>query len=499
LAATDEAGVLGDAAGDAPGPGPADSRRQETSDLRAESGLGTGEGRAGCPERPAPAGPQPYRTDGTHILDAQGRTLVLRGVNYPSDDVAHWADEPPDADLADLQFIAQSGFNAIRLVINWDRIEPEPEALDQDYIELVARHATGASELGLYVVIDLHQDLFGLGFGLHGAPLWACSQELYDSFEPGEPWFFNYFSPSVSGCFDGFWKSPELQKHQQDAARAVAEAVAEGERVLGFDPHNEPFPGTFGFQEFEADYLWPYYQAFADNIEAALPGRLLFFEPSVLFSVNQATTFPPASCPQQAVFFPHYYNGGVEMDHLWDENVQTDSTAVAAAAAEAARMQVPWGYGELGGALDTPNLDAYLLSLYTLLDQAQASAFLWIFSHGTGGFGLVDSVTGDWHPHAAAFLRPAPSAVAGIPLSFDWDYEAGVFSMSWDEEAGAGDSEIIVPAWVDGVGYSLVVDGEEVQPAPSPYPGRIVIPGGVGGTRDLVLTAHGHYDEAGSR
>jgi endoglycosylceramidase len=436
-----------------------------------------------------------YMNDGTHIRDRQGRTLILRGVNFPSGDVEYCKGKPPDSDLADLKFISESGFNAIRLVINWDRIEPEPWKIDTDYVKLVARHAGLASGLGLYVIIDLHQDLFGLGFGLHGAPLWACDSEIYKTFEPVEPWFFNYFSKEVSACFDKFWKDKELQHHQQNAAHAVASAVAGFDNVMGFDPHNEPFPGTFSFEIFEQDYLWPFYTTFAETTGEVLPGRLLFFEPSVLFSVYLATSFPAPGSLLHAVFFPHYYNTSVETKKLWDGNAGYDVSAMSAATNEAQRLIVPWGLGELGGAMETPNLDKYLYSLYGLLDEAQAGSFLWIFTRGTSGFGLVDQKTGKWHSHARAFLRPAPSAVAGTPLHFSWNHETGIFEMQWNEDPCAGSTEIIVPAWVKKVGFTLEVDGAGVEPVTDSVTDRIIITGGRGGSRLLSITVLGTYPD----
>lgn len=449
---------------------------------------------------PAVPGTGPlYRTDGRHVRDRHGRAIVLRGINYPSDDVAHWKGLPPDSDLRDLAFIAESGFDAVRLVINWDRIEPAPDRYDEEYVALVARHARLAWEQGLYVVIDLHQDLFGMGFGLHGAPRWACDEAAYAAFEPTSPWFFNYFSAEVSSCFDRFWKSPDLQRHHRTAARRVAEAVADNEGVIGFDPHNEPFPGTIPFEEFERDFLWPFHQAFAAEVGGALPGRLLFFEPSVLFNVQQATSFPspaPGVAPLQAVFFPHYYNVTVEAGLLWDGNAEADATWAAAAGAEAARAGVPWGLGEMGGAMETPNLDAFLASFYAMLDSAQAASFLWIFARGSGGFGVVDEATGSWHPHASAFLRPAPAAIAGTPVRFGWDPATRVLDLAWDEDPAAGATEVIVPAWVARVGYDLVVDGAPAAPVPAAVPGRIAIAGGKGGQRSLRLEARGPYPAA---
>jgi len=428
-----------------------------------------------------------YINDGAYLRDADGRAIILRGINFPSSDADYWAGKPADQDRTDLEFIAKSGFNAIRLVINWDRIEPEPDTYDADYITLVARHARLADGAGLYVIVDLHQDMYGMGFGLHGAPRWTCDESNYESFSPIEPWFFNYYSTEVSACFDGFWKSLDLQSHHHRAARELAKSLKDIDGVVGFDPHNEPFPGTILFEQFERDYLGPFYDRFGEVVGEVLPGRIVFFEPAVTFSVARDTSFAATESAPAKFFFPHYYNMTVESNLQWDGNAGADRDWVNSAAGQAERLKVPWGLGEMGGNTDTPNLDEFLLSFYDMLDQTHAASFLWLFTRGTGGFGLVDETTDDWKPVAAAFLRPAPSAVAGTPLEYGWDHAARTFTLDWEEDAAAGDTEIILPEWVAAAGYTLTVDGAEVTPPAADDSGRITITGGKGGQHSLSI------------
>lgn len=434
-----------------------------------------------------------YRNDGTHLRDSMGRAIMLRGINFPSDDVDHWAGEPVDQDKTDINFIAASGFNAIRLVINWDRIEPDPDTYDAAYIALIARHARLAWEAGLYVIIDLHQDMYGMGFGLHGAPYWTCDPANYDAFEPIEPWFFNYYSEEVSACFDGFWKGPDLQSHHHRAAAELAKSLTDIDGVLGFDPHNEPFPGTIQFEEFERDYLGPFYDNFGAAIEDVLPGRIVFFEPAVVFSVAQDTSFTATESAPAKFFFPHYYNMTVETNLEWDGNVGADLDWITAAANQADKLKVPWGIGEMGGNTDATNLDQFLLSFYDLLDQKQAASFLWLFNRGTGGFGLIDSATNDWKPVAAAFLRLAPSAVAGTPTGIRWDATARMFELDWEGDPAAGDTEIILPNWVDVAGYTVQVDDVETDGLAPGKPGRLIIPSAGAGPRTLKITVNSPY------
>lgn len=433
---------------------------------------------------PDPPLPGTWRTEEGLLRDGAGRAVWLRGVNYPVRDRDFWNSQPTNLAQAELDQVAASGLNAIRLVINWDRIEPDPDRYDADYVALVADLARQAWGSGLLVVVDLHQDLFGIGFGLHGAPRWACDESLYASFQPIDPFFFNYFSREVSGCFDAFWKDRGLWGHHARAAREVARALVGNEGVLGFDPINEPFPGTIPFEEFEADYLGPFYQEFDRVVQEALPGSLVFFEPSVLVSVQQATTFREAPAPSRSYLLPHYYNPSVETAFRWDEDVSIDRGFVQSIAAEARRLGVPWGLGEMGGDLRTSNLGLYLRSLYGLLDEAGAGAFPWIFVEGTSGFALRNPETGDWHPSSMEILRPSPSRLSGPPTRVLWDPEARRFDLEWVEDPRAGDSEVLWPERFGLSDWQFLLDGEPIVPEVI-RPGLLRIPAGPGGPRSF--------------
>jgi|GEM_PF-1082497 len=431
-----------------------------------------------------------YRVENGRLLDAQGRVILLRGVNFPSGEVAEWTGDKEGADALAITHIARSGFNAIRLVINWDRIEPEPDAYDTAYLDLVQHHVELAAEAGLYIIIDLHQDMYGMGFGLHGAPYWTCDEAYYESFEPIEPWFFNYFSDEVSACFDHLWQTPELQAHHWRAAREVALRVAAIERVLGFDPINEPFPGNADMYSFDGDYLYPFYEGFAETVGEVMPGRIMFIEPAVTFSMTLATNMPEPITAFTPFFFPHYYNSDVEMNHLWDGDDATDRKAIGAMKDAAIQLGAPFGYGEMGGDAATSNLDDYLESFFSILDEEFAASFLWIYNvGGSGGFSLLDG-QGGFNANSWAYLRGAPSEIAGQPLSFSYNPRNGDFELQWTADADAGTTEILVPEWIRQAGLTATLDGAAMEPLIDAARSRLTIPGGTGGERSFSWTVN---------
>lgn len=433
-----------------------------------------------------PVRPSLYRVEDRRLREASGAEVFLRGINVASWDLVRWRESDPEVEATVFRHIAQGGFGAIRLVINWDRIEPEPDRYDAEALDLVERHVRLATAAGLKVMIDMHQDLYGVGFGLHGAPRWTCDEQWYAAFTPVEPWGLNYFSEPIRACFGQFWRSRELRSHLCRAARQVAERVADVEEVLGFDPINEPVPGDIPFEVFDRDFLQDFYAQFAEEVLPALPGRVLFIEPALTFSMRwQNDMVPPLPFP--AVFVPHFYDLSVE-NLLWDASVATLEEAVRQGDQAAEDLGIPLAYGEMGGARETPNLGEYLEAFYGLLDRHLAGAFQWIYSRGTKGFGMIDSGTMDWNEHAWAFLRPAPFRVFGILERFSWEPRAGRFEMTWQDD-GAGSTEVLVPTWIQAAGFRCLLDGREQDGTSwyDPERGRLVLPAGGPGPRSLRL------------
>jgi len=432
--------------------------------------------------------PPLYRIEAKRIVDRLGRTVLLRGINVASGDLVAWAADDAEVEEHVFQHVAASGFDAVRFVINWDRIEPLEDQIDSAYLDVVERQVRVAASHGLYVFLDMHQDMYGIGFGNHGAPAWSCDPANYDAYQPVDPWFLTYFTAPVSACFDHFWKNHDVHAHQQEAARRVAERVADLDLVMGFDPINEPFPGTIDFDTFDRDYLYPFYEEFAATVGATLPGRLFFIEPAVTFSASLTCMMPGPITAFQGVFTPHYYNPSVETQKHWDGDIGAVTTAVQAGLDVADGLGMPLAYGEMGGARETSNLADYLAAFFGELDARFAGSFLWIYSRGTSGFGMIDAATGQWTPQARAYLRPAPTVVGGVPTTYSWDVEQRRMTLDWQDD-GRNGTEVMVPAWIRQAPFDCVLDGAAYSPELNVAGNRLLIPAAPAGPRTFRLTA----------
>lgn len=154
-------------------------------------------------EDPHPIKCEYLRSKDGYFIDSQGRKVILKGINVdgasklpvsPSlptykgnandaDDIFFDGDNvsfvgrPFGIDEAELHFqrIKSWGYNTIRYIITWEAIEHKgPGKYDDDFIDytneiLKIIHRVG----GLYVFIDVHQDVWSRFSGGSGAPMWT--------------------------------------------------------------------------------------------------------------------------------------------------------------------------------------------------------------------------------------------------------------------------------------------------------------------------------------
>ncbi len=355
------------------------------------------------------------------IRDAEGRALVLRGVNVsnaskdPSTGFYGWAE------AADFQALADWGFDSVRLLTFWEAIEPEPGVIDDAYLDGLVARVQMARDAGLYVVLDMHQDLFGRGFGDDGAPAWACDQALYDSYVQPDPWSLGYLTEEVWTCFDRFWSDTELQDQYAAAWAAAAARVADEPAVIGFDLMNEPWPAFGDAEAFSAGALQEFYARVAGRLVEAAPGRLVIVEPITLV---QYGLLDPGVGPidgAEVVFGPHYYHPTVHEGGAYDGDTAPMDLAFSTYDAHAADMQSTWWLGEWGGPEgEEGGIAAYLGDIDAMLLQRAVGSALWSYDE-SGGFAILDGQGGLRPDVQAALQHPRVVAYGGDPGGASWD------------------------------------------------------------------------------
>lgn len=181
------------------------------------------------------------------IRDPFGREVLLRGVNAgkKSGDLlpVHTAEDVKN-------LVEKTGINFVRLYISWRGIEPQPNVYDKAYLEGIAEQVRRWNAYRVYVLIDMHQDLWGGTFTGHGAPEWATLGGPSKMKAPDGPWQLRYADPAVWMSFEALWRNAKvpatgkgLQDHLAGAWQAVARHLGSRPGIVGYDLLNEPFFG----------------------------------------------------------------------------------------------------------------------------------------------------------------------------------------------------------------------------------------------------------------
>lgn len=371
------------------------------------------------------------------IRDPEGRAVILRGAN-----VSGRHKEPPFFDFhgpAEYQRMrTEWGMNGVRFLVSWAAIEPERDQWNDEYLAAVAQRVRDASDAGLYVFVDLHQDLYGLGFlGGNGAPKWTCDEKHYAAYRPVSPWFFNYLSPQVIACTDGFWASRnDLQVHAVTAWRKLAVALKGIDGFIGFDPLNEPYWGSMAYDIFEEKRLHPFYRQVIAAVRESNPSALAFIEPASSRNLGLASKLPRLEEPN-LVYAPHAYDPDAESGRGFDPARRAAIAAnVADLRKEADALGAALVIGEYGGMAGDPGISEYMSAVYDAAAEQRAGALYWDFGMNDT-YALLAADGGIKPLLHDAVVRPYPEATAGTPLGWSFDATTRVFTYRWKPDPKA--------------------------------------------------------------
>ena len=471
---------------------------------------------------------EPDPVDGGRIVDAAGREVLLRGVNVNAN-VEYWAYSPSlfttypltegDADL-----MASFGWNAVRLLLSWSRVEPEPGVYDEAYLDAIEAAVRMLQRRGLYSIIDLHQDAWGPSlaarpdevcrsgetpaFGWDGAPAWATLDKGARRCVPNGT---REFSPAVIASFQSFWDDAPgpgdvgIRTRYAAMLGHVAARLAPHDAVAGFEIMNEP--NAIWLFAGQLDALADFYgQALAEiragEASVGAPTRLVFFEPGITWADFGPGAPPDFPHDDQIVYAPHIYQGGLNATPL-DEQPFERARAEAADFGGAPVVSTEWGSGPERAA--DPNDDYFLLH-QQLQDDFRIGATLWTWREACGDphkagdalAGRVPSVWGEFDvdcatntvnglraPLVAQLTRPALRAAPGRITHLAVDDAANTL-VAEGESVARGSFVAFLPA---APGTRPHVAGSNVDSfAWAPAPGGFYVSGWVNaGSWSLTL------------
>jgi endoglycosylceramidase len=346
---------------------------------------------------------EPDPVAGGRVVDALGREVLLRGVNVNA--LAEYWQYGEFATTfpltgTDADRISATGWNVVRLLVSWSRVEPTPGVYDEQYLDRVERAVDLFERRGVYTIVDFHQDAWGPtlaapagtacpagsdpAFGWDGAPGWATLDGGASRCAPGGT---REISPAVLTSFAAFWNDAPgpggigIRTRYTRMIGHVAERFARERAVAGYDVMNEP-------NAFSPDQLTALSDLTGDALAAIRAGEkaghgfphLVFFEPGALWSDFSQGTPPDFPRDANIVFSPHIYRGGIT-----DGPIQRSDFERARADA-ATFGGAPVLVGEWGSSPERAKdpSDVYFREHQQLQDEFHFGATLWTWRESCG-------------------------------------------------------------------------------------------------------------------
>jgi endoglycosylceramidase len=526
---------------------------------------------------PAPKGSMPWLhvehpgAGQPYIADDMGRLVQLHGAIpaglldfwtgtdrshmdsppfYPIDPSAYVDGRCPDNSLsqsnrypalcqADLVQMAALGFNSMRMPLSWSLLEPERGRFSQTYLDRVAQVVDWARALGIYVIIDMHQNAYsryvGWGSGVDlayhtGAPAWATFTDGLPSevLVSGQ----REANPAVFEAFSNFWYNRSGIQDEYIAAIAfLAKRFKDDSNVAGYSIFNEPQPGWNLPPGFEDLLLYPFYRRAIDAVTGVRDGlpcpsgiflpafcgysdlgvhdvrHLFFMEPGLL---RHITDFPthlglPVSSYPNLVYGLHAYTHGFTLERLLTKQDPYHATypwggydqTYAFAAREAKAMNAALFVSEFG---DDPQYDDLLLTNELLEQERHLLGFAfwtWKENGDSHNWGVYDPPkTGVSPAPSSGCIRPErerllsrvyPRATADFNLTYHYDAGSGAFSMQASGRSGDAPTVVYVPRSVTG---NVATSGAATQSVAAGADGsRLVTVTPSGGTFSTTVTS----------
>ncbi|MGW2958545.1 cellulase family glycosylhydrolase [Streptomyces sp. NPDC001220] len=384
---------------------------------------------AGAPSATAATPSDSLWFDGTSLtvqngrfVDGQGREVVLRGYNVSGETKLEENSGLPFASVADAKKSATAlralgGGNAVRFLLSWAYAEPARGQVDTAYLAAATAQMQAFLDAGIRVFPDFHQDLYsrylfnsGSWYTGDGAPAWAVALGNYPAESCGICLFWGQNITQNTAVQKGQYDFWHNSYGLQDAFLATAQTTMaylaqhltsdEFAGVVGFDPYNEPYAGSYDSGQtsrvWEQNLLWPFYQKFRARMDAAgWSAKPALVEPNLFWNANISTQkqegglLDAGTLGSRYVFNTHFYDqkaiSGVLMwGNASDGQYSTDFGTVRDRASAAGTTAVVSEFGHpLAGttAGKAPTVDK---AMYQALDSRLPGSTWWTTPASSG-------------------------------------------------------------------------------------------------------------------
>lgn len=407
--------------------------------------------------------------DGMKFRNESGHEVILQGINFVCKEKDKGYLWPEHKKL--FSWFAQSGFNLIRLGIFWDGVEPKPGIYDDAYLGKIGRVIEDAEKENLYVLVDMHQDLWSVLYA-DGAPEWATLTDGAEHPSDCAMWFDAYLkSDAIINAADHFWKNDPagdgigLMDHYAAMWKHIVKVLDGHENIIGYEPMNEPFMGslarnTFGmagmktkekypefdfasmqgitpesqaymgsivseaFMEFDKNTLMPFYQKMNDAIRTE-SGRALATGGNIYCSANFTSGIgrvkgQDGNPEPRQIYAPHGYDSVVDSDNY--ENFSQENVAALFADKRTTQecLQMPVIVGEWGAFPSKDFSNRLIDQMNEILESYLWSSAYWQYLPGM-----------EEDENYFALKRAYPAETDGVLKSYHYDRQKKQIQVSW--------------------------------------------------------------------
>lgn len=185
-----------------------------------------------------------FYCDGLCIRDEYGRQRIFRGINIclklKNADVKKA--EKILFKKALFENMKNTGVNLVRLGITWAALEEKRGEYSRDMARVLRRFAERCESENIYVMPDMHQDLFSHYLYGDGAPEWAVDPRI-KSKKRLAIWAEGYFyMDCVQQVFADFWENKNgVQDAFFDCWKFLESSFEGCGNIIGYDYFNEPY------------------------------------------------------------------------------------------------------------------------------------------------------------------------------------------------------------------------------------------------------------------
>ena len=194
-------------------------------------------------------------------VDEDDRVILFHGINavqksfpwYPDNTGTvndHCRDHCDMTNRTQLAYLKKWGLNVVRLGFMWPGLYPDKGNLNESYARKMVEIVNTLEEFGIYVIIDLHQDMLSSLFESYdGAPLWILNQlpapkKPYPSPFKNKGLFYGgaYFTEACSFAFECLYRNVNsFEDYFHEFWTQTARIFKNSSSVLAYELINEPW------------------------------------------------------------------------------------------------------------------------------------------------------------------------------------------------------------------------------------------------------------------